>query len=367
MRGKARDDFTETRTALDLEAEGPLRRWARRRREVAREEQVREEQAREGRTGARRAPAEAPSDLLDKGGEAGASHHEAPLPAVVEEKVLTDEDMPALDSLGEDSDYSGFLSPGVSEGLRRRALRKLFSSAVFNVPDGLDDYDDDFTTFAALGDIVTSDMKHQAEMEAERAKQARAGTEPAAGTDDTEPTAGIEDEAHRVEGDASDGGPQARTSAEVESAGLEDGARRAEDDRGVPAESAEPVTPAVGETTGLGDLVERSSAETTPPVGSPMPAGVEPLEAVPERPAAGETTGLGDLVERSPAETTPLAGSPIPAGTEPPEAVAREDASEGTEGPERGRPESGHGQPESGRGRPEPGHGRTDTGEKDHG
>ncbi len=88
------------------------------------------------------------------------------------ERPLTDEDMPPLESLGEDSDYSGFLSPGVSDKLRRVALKKLFSSAYFNVLDGLDDYDDDFRTFEALGDIITSDMRHQLELEAERAKQA---------------------------------------------------------------------------------------------------------------------------------------------------------------------------------------------------
>ena len=92
--------------------------------------------------------------------------------------------MPPLDTLDENSDYSSFLSPGVTEGLRRRALRKLFLSAAFNVRDGLDDYDDDFTSFEPLGDIVTSDMKHQAEMEVERAKQARTETEPASGLPD---------------------------------------------------------------------------------------------------------------------------------------------------------------------------------------
>ena len=35
---------------------------------------------------------------------------------------LTDADMPPLESLTEDSDYSGFLSPKVSEDLRRSAL-----------------------------------------------------------------------------------------------------------------------------------------------------------------------------------------------------------------------------------------------------
>ena len=64
--------------------------------------------------------------------------------------LLGDADMPPLDSLGPESDYSGFLSPGVSEELRRLALRKLFHSPLFNVTDGLDDYDDDFTSFAVL-------------------------------------------------------------------------------------------------------------------------------------------------------------------------------------------------------------------------
>ena len=74
-----------------------------------------------------------------------------PRPTVGEAPVeLTDADMPPLASLGPDSDYSGFLSPGVSEELRRLALRKLFHSPIFNVTDGLDDYDDDFTSFEVL-------------------------------------------------------------------------------------------------------------------------------------------------------------------------------------------------------------------------
>jgi len=80
----------------------------------------------------------------------------------------TDADMPPLESLTLDSDYRGFLSPRVSETLRRQALRKLFHSPVFNVRDGLDDYDEEFTAFAELGDIVTADMRHQLEMEAQR-------------------------------------------------------------------------------------------------------------------------------------------------------------------------------------------------------
>lgn len=85
-----------------------------------------------------------------------------------EDKVLTDADMPPLESLNSDSDYSGFLSRGVSRELRQLALRKLFSGAGFNLRDGLDDYDEDFTEFEPLGDIVTADMKYQQRLQAER-------------------------------------------------------------------------------------------------------------------------------------------------------------------------------------------------------
>ena len=93
---------------------------------------------------------------------------EAPAP----EKILTDEDMPPIDTLDDGSDYSGFMSPEVSGELKKLALRKLFRSAKFNITDGLDDYDDDFTSFAALGDLITSDMKHRMEVEAEKKRLA---------------------------------------------------------------------------------------------------------------------------------------------------------------------------------------------------
>jgi len=121
------------------------------------------------------------------------------------EAPLTDADMPPLESLTESSDFSGFLSPEVSEELRRLALRKLFRSAVFNVRDGLDDYDDDFTSFAKLGDLITSDMRHQIEQAAKQlaekadhdeAPQALAESEsaPVQAESDGDETPGPEDE-----------------------------------------------------------------------------------------------------------------------------------------------------------------------------
>lgn len=84
---------------------------------------------------------------------------------------LTDKDMPDIETLTFDSDFADFLSPGVSDQLRKLALRKLFHNEVFNFRDGLDEYDDDFTQFEKLGNIVTADMRHQLDLEAQRQAQ----------------------------------------------------------------------------------------------------------------------------------------------------------------------------------------------------
>lgn len=89
----------------------------------------------------------------------------------VEEPVLTDEDMPPIESLTEDSDFSQFMSPGVSDKLRNLALRKMFHVPSFNLRDGLDEYDEDYTFFEPLGDIITCDMKHQMEMLEEKKQE----------------------------------------------------------------------------------------------------------------------------------------------------------------------------------------------------
>lgn len=116
------------------------------------------------------------------------AHNEAGKPVVAtgldaepeepESRPLTDEEMPPLESLTEESDYRGFLSPKVSDELRKLALRKLFHGSKFNICDGLDDYDEDFTSFAKLGDVVTAEMRHRAEMEALKKMQQQGGTDP---------------------------------------------------------------------------------------------------------------------------------------------------------------------------------------------
>lgn len=70
------------------------------------------------------------------------------------EIAVNSDDLPDLDKLDANdktANFQAFLAEGVSEALKKQALRKLFSADVFNIRDGLDDYDDDFTKFTALG------------------------------------------------------------------------------------------------------------------------------------------------------------------------------------------------------------------------
>jgi len=98
----------------------------------------------------RSTPAEAPSASED-----------VPAAGEPEPPVLTDADMPPLESLTEGSDFSPFMSPGVSDELRRHALRKLFGATRFNVRDGLDDYDDDYRHFGSLAREVAERIRER--------------------------------------------------------------------------------------------------------------------------------------------------------------------------------------------------------------
>lgn len=59
---------------------------------------------------------------------------------------------------------------GVDAETKKAALRKLFHKPEFNVRDGLNEYDDDFTQFASLGNIVTHEMKRLLKMAEEKTR-----------------------------------------------------------------------------------------------------------------------------------------------------------------------------------------------------
>ena len=315
----ARDRGVCTEAPASLDAEGPLRRWSRRKREAARERDGADESR--GRD-LSPAPSTATGDARELAGD-------APAPAAVEgveERDLTDEDMPPLERLDENSDYSGFLSPGVSEGLRRRALRKLFMSAVFNVRDGLDDYDEDFTNFEALGDIVTSDMRHQAEAEAERARQARADPAPGdlpaddAGGAETGPAAGAAgDETDAVRADAA-------------GVSRDSGHRPSEEPRVSEIASGEDAAGAgAGAESGAGTGTGSAAGE----VGGP-PARFDggARESDPGDRAVARTAAVSSGVAAAGSETGDATGNRESAGSPkpgPPGSAAGEPASDGTD------------------------------------
>lgn len=108
--------------------ENPLARWSRLKREAARE-------------------AEAPKPKPNPVPASRAA--EAPPP-----------ELPPLDRLTPDSDFSGFMDPRVDDRLRRLALKTLFSDPRLNIVDGLDDFAEDFTLLEDLPQEMVAKLEH---------------------------------------------------------------------------------------------------------------------------------------------------------------------------------------------------------------
>ena len=150
---------------MDEEDEGPLARWSRLKR--------RSSSAGSGRRGAA-APVTVAN--VDPGFPA-ASVPEGGVPAVAPGEGTpagedAAKDLPPVDGLDKDSDYTPFLGDGVPEKLARAAMRKLWrSDPIFAFRDGLDDYDDDYTIIETIAKAVTS-KAGKAKAKAKKAKAA---------------------------------------------------------------------------------------------------------------------------------------------------------------------------------------------------
>ncbi|MDP1537878.1 MAG: DUF3306 domain-containing protein [Burkholderiales bacterium] len=84
---------------------------------------------------------------------------QTPRPAQVPAAEAEAPELPAVESLGVDSDYRGFFHPKVDEALRRTALKKLFSDPHFNIMDGLDTYIDDYSISEPIPAAILAEMK----------------------------------------------------------------------------------------------------------------------------------------------------------------------------------------------------------------
>lgn len=49
--------------------------------------------------------------------------------------------------------------PDIDPAIKKQALSALFRQPEFNVVDRLNDYDEDFTSFSKLGNVITAEMK----------------------------------------------------------------------------------------------------------------------------------------------------------------------------------------------------------------
>ena len=79
----------------------------------------------------------------------------APLESQEEKEAAIIEQLPDIDSLTAESDYTAFMGEGVPEHLKRLALRKLWrSDPVLANVDGLVDYGEDFKVAELMGDAV---------------------------------------------------------------------------------------------------------------------------------------------------------------------------------------------------------------------
>ncbi len=111
----------------------------------------------------------------------------APMPtetdaAPAEDTPAPPPDLPDIESLDKDSDYTVFLQDGVPDEIRNLALRKLWlSDPEFNVVDGLDDYDEDYNIIETIANKI-------AEVKDEAGKDKDGGTDEAEQTPEEDET-----------------------------------------------------------------------------------------------------------------------------------------------------------------------------------
>lgn len=144
--------------------------------------------------------------------------------AGIDDEELTEEqqkivaELPAIESLTKDSDFTPFLSDGVPEFIKRRALRVLWrSDAFFGFRDGLNDYDEDYNVIHRIIDSLTGNYQvgrgHLSEKElqdmmpeeARRAFDEDDGTEAEAAEDKEGDDADLGDDPDATSEDVGDG------------------------------------------------------------------------------------------------------------------------------------------------------------------
>jgi hypothetical protein len=129
-----------------------------------------------------------PEDFLRRWSRVKTEARDAPpAPAPDAKETLADTpapELPRVEDLSIDSDFSGFFHPKVDENVRRTALRKLFSDPHFNVMDGLDTYIDDYSKSEPIPAAMLATMQQAKRIidwaaETEEEAELRRATPPA--------------------------------------------------------------------------------------------------------------------------------------------------------------------------------------------
>ncbi len=99
-------------------------------------------------------------------------------------------DLPPVESLTRDADFTRFMRPDVPPRMKNAALRKLFTDPHFNVMDGLDIYIDDYTKADPIPESMLRDLAQSRMLGLfDHEEQDVSGDEPEAATAATVATA----------------------------------------------------------------------------------------------------------------------------------------------------------------------------------
>ncbi|MCP5366166.1 MAG: DUF3306 domain-containing protein [Hyphomicrobiales bacterium] len=202
------------------DGEGRLQRWSRRKAESRRGRAAPVAEPADGIAAAAMPADPAPQPGLDAApaGQVPAAADAGAADAGTADDAAAPPDLPPLDSLDRDSDYTPFLADGVPEALTRAALRTLWrSDPVFANLDGLNDYDQDFNTLGTAISLLDTDY---------RVGRGFAGPEPA---EDPETTAAAaEPDTDSAPPDDSETAPPDPEAADGPADGVADGGEVAE-------------------------------------------------------------------------------------------------------------------------------------------
>ena len=110
-------------------------------------------------------------------------HEDRNPPAKVEEKPAPE--LPPVDKLTPESDFTGFMHPKVEDTLRRVALKKLFSDAHFNTPDPFEPFSGDWNVGEPISEELLATL-NQARTHLFTEKKEEAAQSPAAADEQLE-------------------------------------------------------------------------------------------------------------------------------------------------------------------------------------